>query len=73
MATMPISPATRGLFLSVIMPMGMPETYMPRFADVPYSGQTVRRGGGEQGPYSHDDVALGRRKLQFIGELGRPC
>jgi len=27
--------AKRGLFLSVMMPMGMPEAYMPKFAAVP--------------------------------------
>jgi hypothetical protein len=27
--------ARRGLFLSVIMPMGMPDAYMPRLAAVP--------------------------------------
>lgn len=33
---MPIKAASRGLFLSVIMPMGMPEAYIPRFAAVPW-------------------------------------
>lgn len=32
---MPMIAASLGLFLSVIMPMGMPEAYMPRFAAVP--------------------------------------
>jgi hypothetical protein len=27
--------ARRGLFLSVMIPMGMPAAYMPRLADVP--------------------------------------
>ena len=33
---MPMIAAKRGLFLSVMMPMGIPEAYMPRFAAVPY-------------------------------------
>ena len=36
---MPIIVAKRGLFLSVIMPMGMPDAYMPRFAAVPWNNQ----------------------------------
>lgn len=31
----PMRPANLGLFLSVIMPIGMPDAYMPRFAAVP--------------------------------------
>ena len=33
--------ASLGLFLSVMMPMGMPEAYMPRLAAVPYYCKTT--------------------------------
>jgi hypothetical protein len=34
---MPMMAEGRGPFLSVMMPIGMPEAYMPRFAAVPYA------------------------------------
>jgi hypothetical protein len=62
--------ARRGLFLSVMMPMGMPDAYMPRLAAVPYHYEWVISVGLQT---SYDDIALGRAQLELIGELGCPC
>jgi hypothetical protein len=41
--------AKRGLFLSVMMPIGIPDAYMPRLAAVPWKGESIAVEGATVG------------------------
>lgn len=70
---MPIMAASLGLLRSVIMPMGMPDAYMPRLAAVPWYHCEKRQIFGVGLAVAYDDIALGCRELELIGELRCPC
>ena len=52
----------------------MPEAYIPRLPNTPFRAlASYPDFPARLGTATHNEIALSRRQLQFLGELGRPC